>query len=104
MNFKQKRLWTRLFFYCFLLILLLLIPIIYGNFFITYGIEMLLFVHPFYIIGEFIGIYLINFWAEYYFFVKKNIEIKDKSLRNEIIAGLSFFLVFVSKIIFLWLF
>jgi hypothetical protein len=50
----------------------------------TYGIEMLLFITPFYAIGEFIAISFLVFLAEYYLFVKKKLEMKNKETRRNV--------------------
>ena len=48
----------------------------------TYGIEMLLFLCPPYLIGELLAIASLVLLAEYYLFVKKKVEIENKELRR----------------------
>jgi len=79
---KTKKTIIRIFFYFLVIFILFLIPIIYKLYLVTYGIEMLLFISPFYTIGEFVGISVIVFLAEYYLFVKKKVEIKDKEVKK----------------------
>jgi len=52
----------------------------------TYGIEMLLFLSPPYLIGELITIISLVLLAEYYLFVKviKKVKIEDKWLRLKV--------------------
>jgi hypothetical protein len=97
----QKKLWIRIFFYFSLLLLLLLIPTIYKRFFMTCGIEMLIFLSPFYTFCEAVGISIIIFLAEYYLFAKLKVEIENKELRKGMSLGLILFLIFTSKLSFL---
>ncbi len=75
--------------------ILFLIPIVYKSFFLTYGIEMLYFICSPYIIGEFIGISLLVFWAEYYWFVKNRLEIKHNSwLKDNKVSSIVYWIAY----------
>jgi hypothetical protein len=66
-SFARKKLVVRLVFHFLLSLLLFLIPVIYKLYFATCcGMEVLLFVTPFYIIPEFIVVTILVFLAEYY--------------------------------------
>src|SRR5688572_27125423 len=98
MKLYRKEQLFRIIFYSLFLLFLILVPTIYKSFFMTYRIEMLYFIFPRYVIGEFIGISILVCWAEYYFFVKKKIEIKNKELRKIISCGIILFLICFSKL------
>src|SRR4051812_42765171 len=102
-NLNQKKFIFRIIFYSLVFFVLLLIPIIYKLFFMTYEIEMLFFIFPPYVIGEIIGTSILVFLAEYYYFVKKQVEIKDKDLRKGISGVIIFLLIFFSKLFVLFL-
>src|SRR3954468_2385165 len=99
LSHKQKQLVFRIIFYSFVFFILLLIPIIYKLFFMTYGIEMMVFFLSPYPIYELIAIISAVLLAEFYLFKKLKIEIENNKLKSNLIQFLIFF-IFVSSLIF----
>ena len=65
----------------------------------TYGIEMLLFISPPYVVGELIGISIVVFFAENYLFTKvMKLGIENKELRRGVSWGLVLVLLCASKL------
>src|SRR3954452_15777769 len=98
-SFTQKKSRVRAIFYSSFLLLLCLVPAVY-RLFITCGMEMLFFLFLPY---EFIVATIVVIWAEYYYFVKKKLEIKDKDLKKGISGGIVLFFLCFSKLFILLL-
>jgi len=66
----------------------------------TWGIEMLYFLAVPY---ELIVAATLIIWLEYYYLVKKKVEIKNKDLRKGLSGVIVFFLLFYSKLFIFYL-